>query len=84
MTLGSYFFVLTKCSSTGSGSCRYGAGLDVVVERTRYLRGDGGEGLHVPGADGVIERIGSGDRADEDEHDETHALLSVVGAVRSS
>ena len=81
MTPGSYFLVLTKFSSSGVGVLQDGAGLDVVAESAGDLRGDGGEGLDLVGADGVVERVGGGDGADEDEHDEAHALLSVVGAV---
>ena len=33
------------------------------------------------GADGVVERIGGGHRANQDEHDEAHAFLAVIGAV---
>ena len=32
----------------------------------------------------MVERVGGGDGADEDEHDEAHALLPVVGAVREA
>jgi hypothetical protein len=32
----------------------------------------------------VVERVGGGDGADEDEHDEAHALLAVVGAVEEA
>ena len=42
---------------------------------------DGGEVLHLAGADGVVEGVGRGHGADEDEHDETHALLAVIRAV---
>ncbi len=49
--------------------------------RTGDLGGDCGEGLDLGGGDGVVERVGGGDGADEDEHDEAHALLAVVGAV---
>ena len=31
--------------------------------------------------DGVVERVGGGHGADENEHDEAHAFLPVVGAV---
>ena len=36
------------------------------------------------GGDGVVERVGGGNGADEDEHDQAHALLSVVGAVEEA
>ena len=36
------------------------------------------------GRDGVVERVGRGHRADEDEHDQAHALLAVVGAVEEA
>jgi hypothetical protein len=32
----------------------------------------------------VVERVGGGDGADEDEHDQSHALLPVIGAVRKA
>lgn len=31
--------------------------------------------------DGVVERVGGGHGADENQHDETHTFLAVVGAV---
>ena len=36
------------------------------------------------GADGVVERVGGGDGADQDQHDQPHALLPVVGAVEEA
>ena len=41
-----------------------------------------GEGLDVARSRSAVQRIGCGDDADQDEHDETHALLAVIGAVR--
>ena len=32
----------------------------------------------------MVEGVGGGDGADEDEHDEAHALLAVVGAVEEA
>ena len=32
----------------------------------------------------MVESVGRGDGADEDEHDEAHALLPVVGAVEEA
>ena len=34
--------------------------------------------------DGVVESVGGGDGADEDQHDEAHAFLSVIGAVEEA
>ena len=48
------------------------------------LLGGGDEVLHVAGGDGVVQRVGRGHGADEDEHDEAHALLPVVGAVEEA
>ena len=39
------------------------------------------EFLHLTGRHRTIERIGGGNGADEDEHDQPHALLAVVGAM---
>ena len=53
----------------------------ILLERGGDLGGDGYEGLYFLGAHGVVERVGGGDGADEDEHDEAHAFLAVVGTV---
>ena len=37
--------------------------------------------LYLVVADRMIQSIGGGNRADQDQHDESHALLPVVGAV---
>jgi len=55
-----------------------------VAQRVRNLLGDGNEVEELIGADGVVEGVGCGHSADQDEHDETHALLSVVRAVREA
>ena len=46
----------------------------------RCFRGDL-EFRDVVGCWRAIKRIGHGHRADQDQHDEAHTLLSIVGAV---
>ena len=65
----------------GAGVADDGVGRDVVVEDLLGLLGDGGEGLDLAEADRVVEGVGGGHGADQDEHDQAHALLAVVGAV---
>ena len=65
----------------GAGVADDGVGRDVVIEDLFGLLGDNSEVLDLAEADGVVEGVGGGDGADEDEHDEAHALLAVVGAV---
>ncbi len=53
----------------------------VAVENVPGLFGRGDEVLDLRGAYSVVERVGGGDRADENQHDQPHALLAVIGAV---
>jgi hypothetical protein len=56
----------------------------MAVEDLPRLFGGGDKALHLRRADGVVEGIGRGNGADEDEHDEAHALLAVVGTVEEA
>ena len=59
-------------------------GGNVMVEDVGRLLRDGDEVLRLLGGDGVVQRVRGGDRADQDQHDQPHALLSVVRAVRKA
>ena len=54
------------------------------VENAAGLLGGGDELLNIVGGDGVVERVSGGHGADEDQHDQAHALLAVVGAVEEA
>ena len=51
------------------------------MQRAGGLGGDGGEGDDRIPVDRVVQGVGRGHGADQDEHDEAHALLAVVGAM---
>ena len=53
-----------------------------MVQRSGHLRRNHRELLHLAGAHGMVQRIGSGHRAHQDQHHQPHALLAVVGSVR--
>ena len=56
----------------------------MTIQDDYSLPGSGDELLHTVGGDGVVQRINSRDGTDEDEHDQAHALLSVIGAVEKA
>ena len=66
----------------GARICARGAGGILVLgqDLPRLLRG-GDELLHLHGTDSVIERVGRGDGTNENEHDQAHSFLSVIGAM---
>src|SRR5580698_8080868 len=57
---------------------------DVMIQHVRSLGGDGDEILRLLIGDGVIDGVRGGYRADEDEHDEAHAFLAVIGTVEEA
>ena len=61
-----------------------GVRVDVVIHGGDGLFGNCGEILHLIDADGMVERVSGWHCADEDQHDEPHALLAVIGAVRET
>ncbi len=54
-----------------------------IKDASRLFRG-GDEVLHLRGTDGVVERVSRWNGPDENEHDESHALLSIVGAMEEA
>ena len=54
---------------------------DVPVEHPGGFPRDGNEILRLLGRDGVIQGVTRGDGADQDQHDEPDALLTIIGAV---
>jgi hypothetical protein len=65
---------------------RIGAGSGAAVLRQHVLGplAVQAEHLHLIGADGVVQGIGGRHRADQDEHDQPHPLLPVIGAVEEA
>src|SRR5580698_7671613 len=61
-----------------------GIGADVFVDGVGGLLGDGDEILGILIGDGVVERVGGGNGADQDQHDQAHAFLSIVRAVEKA
>ena len=59
-------------------------GLTYLAEDVGGLVGDGDEILRILVGDGVVESVGGGHGADENQHDEAHAFLSVIGAVEEA
>ena len=55
-----------------------------MVEHVGGFCGDGNEVLSLLKIDGVIDGVRSGNGADEDEHDQAHAFLTVVRAVEET
>ena len=72
---------LDEVGDVGSGIAHDRVLVDVVAENSGYLRRDGNKIHDIPCSHGVIQRVRRRHRADEDEHDQAHALLSVVRAV---
>ena len=56
----------------------------MAVENVAGLFRGGNEGLNFQGADSMVQRIGRGNCADEDEHDQAHALLAIVRTVKEA
>ena len=48
------------------------------------MLGDGDEILRILVGDGMVESVGGGNGADENQHDQAHAFLSVVRAVEEA
>ena len=55
-----------------------------AVENMAGLLAGGNELLNIVGSDGVIEGVCGGHGADENQHNQAHPLLSVVGAVEEA
>jgi hypothetical protein len=83
MVLGVKCFVADVSGHVIVGIAYGSVGADVFAEVSRPA-GDGDEILRVFVGDGVVERVGGGHGADQDEHDQAHAFLSVVGAVEEA
>ena len=62
----------------------HGARRHIFVERIGRLLRDGHELRRLLRRDGMVQGVGRGHGADEDQHDQAHALLPVVGAVRET
>ena len=58
--------------------------IDVPVENVAGLLAGGDKLLHILSGNGVVQRVGGGHRANEDQHDQAHALLPVIGAVEEA
>ena len=63
---------------------RRGVGIDVAVEDDGCRLGGLEECRRLRDAGAWIQRVGGRKNADENEHDETHAFLSVVGTVEEA
>src|SRR6202020_3342429 len=62
-----------------AGVGNHGAGRDVVIEDAGGLGGNGHEVLSLLRVHGMIHGVGGGNGSDQDEHDQTHSLLAIVG-----
>ena len=56
----------------------------MAIENVSRLLRRSDEVLHLRGTDGVVQRVSRRHRADEDQHDQAHAFLPVVGAVEEA
>ena len=56
----------------------------ILIEHTRGLLRDRDEVRRLLRRDRMVQRVGGRHRADQDQHDQAHALLPVVGAVREA
>jgi len=84
MVLGLNSLVRMNSVTSSRGIADGGAGIHILVEGLGCLLRHGDKVLALARCDGMVEGVGCGNRADEDEHDEAHALLSVVGAVEEA
>ena len=58
--------------------------IHVPVEDVPGLLAGGDELLHILCGNGMVQRVCGGHRADQDQHDQAHALLPVIGAVEEA
>ena len=82
MTAGWYFLLATKLFEYGLRVTKRDARIFVVMQRAGHLSRNSSEGHNRRLVDRVIQRIRGRHSADEDQHDESHALLAVVRSVR--
>ena len=69
------------CASIGSQNALR---VHMPVEDVPGLLRSGDEVLNIVSGNSMVERVGGGHCADQNEHDKAHAFLSVVGAVRKA